>query len=248
MSGEHEKPAGNNPAAGSGKAGNKPGGPLVIGVILLLCALLGFGIATQVRRTADGDSLAGLRPDDLVQILDGLQQREDDLTAEISSQESALAKLQAGGASSGQALAEAQRQAQQLGILAGTVAAHGPGIRILIGDPARSVSPEVLLGAVQELRNAGAEAQQIDHVRIGVSSAFTGDRSQVLLDGAPLSRPMVIIAIGDPPTLAAAMAIPGGVIDSIKRTGATIEVTQSDLVVVDALRPQHTPQYARPAG
>jgi uncharacterized protein YlxW (UPF0749 family) len=220
----------------------------VIGVILLLCALLGFGIATQVRRTADGDSLAGLRPDDLVQILDGLQQREDDLTAEISSLESTLAKLRAGGASSGQALAEAQRQAQQLGILAGTVAAHGPGIRITISDPAHSVAPEVLLGAVQELRNAGAEAQQIDHIRIGVSSAFTGDRSQLLLDGRALSRPMVIVAIGDPPTLAAAMAIPGGVIDSIKRTGATVEVTQSDLVVVDALRPQHDPQYARPTG
>jgi uncharacterized protein YlxW (UPF0749 family) len=228
--------------------GNHLGGPLVAGVILLLCALLGFGIATQVRRTAAGDSLAAMRPDDLVQILDGLQQREDDLNSEVVALQSTLARLRVGGASSGQALAEAQRQAEQLGILAGTVAAHGPGIRITIADPAKSVEPEVLLDAVQELRNAGAEAQQIDGIRIGMDSAFTGDRSQILLDGTPVTRPILIVAIGDPPTLAAAMAIPGGVVDSVKRTGARIEVTQSNTVVVDALRPVRTPQYARPTG
>jgi uncharacterized protein YlxW (UPF0749 family) len=220
----------------------------VIGVILVLCALLGFGIATQVRRTAAGDSLATMRPDDLVQIQDGLQQREDDLNAEVAALAGTLARLRAGGASSGQALAEAQRQAEQLGILAGTVAAHGPGVRITIGDPAHSVAPEVLLDAVQELRNAGAEAQQIDRIRIGMNSAFTGDRSEIRLDGVVVGRPIVILAIGDPPTLAAAMAIPGGVVDSVKRTGATITVTQSDTVVIDALRAVHPPQYARPTG
>ncbi|MDQ6657941.1 MAG: DUF881 domain-containing protein [Actinomycetota bacterium] len=228
--------------------GNRTGGPLVSLLILGLCALLGFGIATQVRRTAAGDTLATLRPDDLVQILDGLQQRQEDVDTQIRTLSATLARLQAGGASSAEALAEAKRQAGQLGILAGTVAAHGPGVKISIGDPARSVSPEVLLAVIQELRNAGAEAMQLNGIRIGMDSAFTGSTVKLVLDGKVISQPFVIVAIGDPPTLSAAMAIPGGVVDSVRRTGATIVVAQAQIVTVGSLRAQRVPQYARPAG
>jgi len=69
-----------------------------------------------------------------------------------------------------------------------------------------------------------------------------------MVDGRTLSPPLRIRAIGDAPTLSAALAIPGGVIDSVKRTGAGIRVGQAVTVVIDALRAQRTPQYARPAG
>lgn len=76
MTGEHragataDQPTGPVPQGRPESGGNRTGGPLVSLLILGLCALLGFGIATQVRRTAAGDTLATLRPDDLVQILD----------------------------------------------------------------------------------------------------------------------------------------------------------------------------------
>jgi uncharacterized protein YlxW (UPF0749 family) len=109
------------------------------------------------------------------------------------------------------------------------------------------VTPEVLLDAIQELRNAGAEAFQVGTVRIGVDSAFTGSGGSVSLDGTGLTAPYTITAIGDPPTLAAALAIPGGVLDTVRRAGGTMEVTQADSVVVDALRQAREPLYARPA-
>lgn len=101
---------------------------------------------------------------------------------------------------------------------------------------------------MQELRNAGAEAIQVNGIRIGMDSAFTGTNLRVALDGKAISQPYVIVAIGDPPTLSAAMAIPGGVVDSVRRTGATIVVAQSQIITVGSLRPQRAPQYARPAG
>lgn len=233
---------------GGVRSGNRTGGPVTAGLIVVLCAALGFGLAVQVRRTAAGDTLGSLRAADLVQILDGLQQREDELTQEIRTQQDTLQKLQAGGASSGQALQEAERQAAALGILTGTVAAHGQGIVVTIKDPSGSVLPEVLLGAMQELRNAGAEAVQVGAVRIGVNSSFIGQRGAIVLDGVRLSQPYRIVAIGDAPTLAAALAIPGGVVDSVRRTGATAEVAQAQDVVIDALRAPQAPQYARPTG
>jgi uncharacterized protein YlxW (UPF0749 family) len=217
-------------------------------LVALLCALLGFALVIQVRRTVSGDALSTARPDDLVALLDSLQHREDDLTAEIADLQAILGRLQSSGASTAEALAEAERQADALGILTGTVPAQGPGVQIVIADPTGTVPPEVLLDAIQELRNAGAEAIQVNDVRIGVDSAFTGTAGKILLDDSSLSAPYRISAIGDPPTLSAAMAIPGGVQDTVRRAGGTMTVNQSDSVLVSALRPPRTPLYARPAG
>ena len=216
-------------------------------VVALLCALLGFAVVLQVQRTAAGDTLATARPDDLVQILDGLQRREDDLNVEIAELQATLGRLQQSGASSEEALAEAERQAEALGILTGTVPATGPGVNIVIQDPDRRIPPEVMLDAIQELRNAGAEAFQVGGVRIGVDSAFTGSDGAIAVDGSTLTAPYTVSAIGDPPTLAAALAIPGGVFDTVRRAGGSMDVAQSDSVTIDALRPPETPLYARPA-
>ena len=217
-------------------------------VVALLCAVLGFGVALQVRRTAAGDTLATVRPDDLVQILDGLQKREDELRAEIRDLTETLDRLRSAGASSAAALEEAQRRAEALGILTGTVPAQGQGVRITISDPTGSVPPEVLLDVVQELRNAGAEAFSVGPVRIGMDSAFDGAAGAVSVDGTLLESPYVIEAIGDPPTLSAALAIPGGVVDTVRRAGGTIDVEQVDDLTIEVLRPARAPLYARPAG
>lgn len=213
-----------------------------------LCALLGFGIVVQVQRVSDGDTLSSARPQDLVAILDGLQRRSGDLTAEITDLQKTLATLRSGGASSAAALAEAQRRVEALAILAGTAVAVGPGVQMTVNDPNTGIPPEVLLAALQELRNAGAEAVQVNNVRIGVDSAFTGTVGQITLDRTALTAPYVILAIGDPPTLTAAMNIPGGVSDTVKRATGSLQVTPLDTVRIDALRVPGPNTYAQPAG
>ncbi|SDP11477.1 Uncharacterized conserved protein YlxW, UPF0749 family [Nakamurella panacisegetis] len=217
-------------------------------LVAVLCAALGFAVVVQVRRTAAGDTLVSARPDDLVQILDGLQRREDDLNKEIADLQATLTRLRSSGASSAEALAEADRQAQALGILTGTVAAAGPGVRITMNDPEHQIPPELLLDAVEELRNAGAEAYQVGPVRIGVDSSFGGSAGAVTLDGTKLTAPYTLLAIGDPPTLAAALAIPGGVLDTVRRAGGTMTTSQAPQITISALRPARTPLYARAAG
>ena len=250
------------PDAAAGRRAGRPAPPMPGGpshrilsrgalskvAVAALCAVLGFGGVIQVRRTAAGDTLASARPDDLVQILDGLQRREDDLNKENAELQDTLARLKGSGLSSAEALAEANRQAAALGILTGTVAAAGPGVRVVMNDPAHRIPPELLLDALEELRNAGAEAFQFGPVRVGVDSAFSGSGGAVTLDGAALSAPYVVLAIGDPPTLAAALAIPGGVLDTVRRAGGTMVTSQSSEIEIQALRAARKPLYARPAG
>jgi uncharacterized protein YlxW (UPF0749 family) len=70
----------------------------------------------------------------------------------------------------------------------------------------------------------------------------------VTVDGVALKGPYTVAAIGDPPTLAAALAIPGGVLDTVARAGGTMTTVQSTKIAIRALRPAHAPLYARPAG
>ena len=224
--------------------GSSQRGPTIL--IALLCLALGVAIATQVRRTHAGDTLGDQRPQDLVVLLDGLQQREAGLEQEIAAAEATLSTLRADGNSSAAALGEARRRAGALAVLAGTVPVRGPGLEMTITDPERALTPETLLDVLQELRGAGAEAIQFGPVRIGVDSAFTGEAAAVQVDGSTLDTPIRVLAIGDPPTLMAALNIPGGVVDTVRRDGGAVTLRQNPVVLITALRSVAEPEYARP--
>jgi uncharacterized protein YlxW (UPF0749 family) len=215
-------------------------------LIGLLCLLLGFAFAVQVRSTDTGKQYSSAREEDLVGILDELNAREDRLRQQITEQRTALAQLNGSDSRSSTALQEARQRAQAIGILNGTVAAQGPGLRMVIRDPGDAVRVADLLDAIEELRGAGAETMQIDDVRVGVSSAVTGDPGALLLDGRPIGAPYQVLVIGSPPDLQTAMNIPGGVVQRISSRGGSVDISQEQEVVVDALRPLDQPQYAAP--
>jgi uncharacterized protein YlxW (UPF0749 family) len=216
---------------------------VLIGVLTML---LGFAIAVQVRSTDTATRLASAREEDLVRILDELNAREDRLRQQIAEQRAALDQLNSSDSRSATALEEARQRAEAIGILNGTLAAQGPGIRMTVHDPGGAVRVADLLDAIEELRGAGAETMQIDAVRVGVSTAVTGDPGALRLDGRLLTAPYEILAIGSPQNLETAMNIPGGVVQRISGRGGSVAITQEHRVVVDALRPLDRPQYASP--
>lgn len=227
----------------------------VFGVLaVLLCLVLGIAIATQVRQTDSGDALDTARPADLLVLLDSLQQREAALNREVTDLQRTLAELQASGSSDQAAIENARARLAALSILIGTVPATGPGVTLTIGDPSSGVAAETMLDVINELRAAGAEAMEIrgsgggdqSSVRIGVDTWVVGPAGALVVDSTTLNPPYSIVAIGDPPTLAAAMNIPGGAMDSIERVGGSMVIQQSDRVDVTALRQPKPRQYAQP--
>ncbi|OSC39703.1 DUF881 domain-containing protein [Mycobacterium decipiens] len=224
---------------------------LVFGTLaIVLCLVLGVAIVTQVRQTESGDALETARPADLLVLLDSLRQREATLNAEVTELQNTLNALQASGNTDQAAIESAQARLAALSILVGAVGATGPGIRVTIDDPGPGVAPEVMIDVINELRAAGAEAIQINDaqqsVRVGVDTWVVGVPGSLTVDTKTLSPPYLILAIGDPPTLAAAMNIPGGADDSVKRVGARMSVQQADRVDVTALRQPKQHQYAQP--
>jgi uncharacterized protein YlxW (UPF0749 family) len=216
-----------------------------IGALFLL---LGFAVALQVRSTAETDGLSTARESDLVRILDDLTARNERLTAEARDLQATRDQLVSGSGSGTAALDDARARAQALGILAGTVAAEGPGIVVTVTDPGGKVDAAALLDAVEELRDAGAEALQVGSVRVVASTAFVDGRpGTVFVDGTSVAAPYTVLAIGDPRTLSSALRIPGGVVESLHNLGADASVAERDSLSITALRPDSAPQYARPS-
>ena len=216
--------------------------------IAILFVLLGLGLALQVRSNAQFDGLSTARETDLVGILDDLTARNERLAAEERDLQATRDQLANGTDRSVTALAEALKRAQTLGILAGTVAAQGPGLTVTVTDPQGKVDAATVLDAVEELRDAGAEALQIGSVRVVASTFFLDARpGTVVADGTTLTAPYTLLAIGDPRTMSAALRIPGGVVETLRGLGADAAVVEAATVTVSALRPASTPQYARPA-
>jgi uncharacterized protein YlxW (UPF0749 family) len=217
-------------------------------LIGLILAVLGFALVTQLRTAKQSSRFASARQEDLVRILDDLTARGERLRVEIQDLERTRDRLTGSGGADAAALEASRRRQDVLRILAGTVAATGPGIEVTIKDPEHAVTSDVLLNTMQELRDAGAEALQVNDVRLTASSWFSDAGGAVLADGTRLRAPYVFRAIGDPHTLSDAMGIPGGVIDAVTgRSGASTAVVERAKVVVDALRPLSAPRYARAA-
>ncbi|GAA1184407.1 DUF881 domain-containing protein [Ornithinimicrobium humiphilum] len=214
-------------------------------VAAMLLALLGIALVAQVRST-DEAGLRQLRQAELVALLDNVTGRVDALQQEVVQLEADRLRLQGEQGGEAAAVAAAERL-ESYAILAGTVPVQGPGVTIYVNDPEGGVTQTMMLDAIQELRDAGAEAIQIGAERV-VASTWVGTDAEgrVTLDGAPLVPPYRIVAIGDSHTLAAAMAIPGGFSDSLRGVGATVNVVEDDDLLVDALHPAQEPRYARP--
>jgi uncharacterized protein YlxW (UPF0749 family) len=220
-------------------------------VAALLLGVLGFAAAVQVRANQGAD-LSGLRQSDLVRILDDVSERAARLRTEARELQEARDRVTGGSDSTLAALEEARERTRVLGILAGTVPAEGPGIELTISDPGDQVSSDVLIDALQELRDAGAEAVQIgtvggSAVRVVASTAIVDVEGGVQVDGTVLEPPYRFRVIGDPGTLATALDIPGGVIDVLRQRDAQGTISQLDSVEISSLRAAPSPRYARPA-
>lgn len=236
-----DSPRAETPAAPGRRAVSLP--------LALVTALLGFLLATQFQAGDDLNvRLAGEREADLARILSDLTISEDQVRDEIVELRVRLESAR-GAAGQEQILIDAARQqVDALRIMLGLVAAKGPGIVARVSDPEGAVGPDVLLDAIEELRDAGAEAIDVNGVRIVASSAFGGAPGGVTISGTRIGAPYEISAIGGAETLDQALRIPGGVVDSIgARDGATIVIEQRRELRIASLRPAPRFTYASPS-
>ena len=214
-------------------------------VVAVLVGVLAFAAVTQARITGKDDTYAGLRQSELIQALNGLQSASRKAERDISDLEATRNRLRNSTQRRTTALEQATTEVKTLGVLAGTVPATGPGIRITVQDPKGGLSLNHLLDGVEELRNAGVEAIEInDKVRVIAQTSFEDVSGGVRVDGVVLKPPYVIDAIGNAGTLAGALQFQGGFSDDVALDGGSVKVKKEDRIDVTVTRTPARPRYA----
>ncbi|WP_446684998.1 DUF881 domain-containing protein [Kitasatospora kifunensis] len=217
-------------------------------VVALLLFALGLGLAIQVRSTNDHSALRGARQEDLVRILDELDSRQQRLQQEKAQLDQSLTQLESSSNQAKEAQEQTRQKALELGVLAGTVKASGPGIVLTVDDPQGQVKADMLLDTLQELRAAGAEAIQINDVRVVAHTYFTDLPSGgVAIDGKKVAQPYHFTVIGNPQDLTPALNIPGGIVRTLEKEQVGTNISEQQKVTVDALAVPGSAQFAKPA-
>ena len=225
-----------------------PGRGQILAAVILF--VVGAAGVMQIKSNAADDTYASARREDLIQLLDGLSEESRRLEGEIAQLEQTRSNLQSGADTQRVARDEARKHFDELSILAGTAAAQGPGIRMRIADPKAAVDSGVLLDAVEEMRDAGAEVIEVNNtIRIVGSTWFGADDRGLVIDGKPVGRPITFEVIGDPNSLEEAARFRGGIVSEITgpKIGGQVQIERESRLVIESLHTTRENQYARPA-
>lgn len=213
----------------------------------VLMALLGFAAVTQVRVTGTEERYAGLREQELIELLSALSGTRQRTEAEIDRLERVAADLRDDTTSRRTALDQAEGEVDDLSILAGLVPVTGPGIRITITEVDGRVRQASLLDTIQELRTVGAEAIAINGtVRVVAQTSFAETDGGFTVDGEQVEAPYVIDVIGEPGVLSSAIGFALGPKQQLAEDGAEIQVQELRAVDIEVVTTADEPSFAVP--
>lgn len=212
----------------------------------ILLGGLAFAMVVQLSGRDDTD-YSGVRKGELVELLKSLDSANDRANNQVEELTADRDELLSTTERSEKAAEQLTKQAEDLAILAGTVGASGPGVRLSIEDPDNEIDAAVLLDGIEELRDAGAEVIAINGTaRVVAQTYFLDDGQSVRVGGREIKRPFVIEAIGDRSTLAEAVRFRGGLLDNVENRGGTLTIKTSAKVTITALADVKPPEYAQP--
>ena len=226
----------------------RPGrGQIVVAVLLALTSML---VVLTIRSQANQPVHSNLRREELIQLLDNIQAETRRLETDVKDLQTTRDRLATGAAGAQAAQEESQKRLGVLQIVGGTIPVHGPGVRIQIMDPQQKVTPELLLDALEELRDAGAEVIEFDDSVRVVASTWLGldDQGRIIADGKVLAAPFVIDAIGDPATLEAGARFRGGLVSQVEgaRVQGSVSIERSDAIVIKSVVTPRENKFALP--
>ncbi len=158
-------------------------------------------------------------------------------------------------AAQGQSLTAAmRRELDALRIALGLKAMEGPGVLVTMRDAVKQppgsspivVTYQDIVGVINELWAAGAEAVAVNNQRVAATTGFGQVGGTVLVNTQRLEAPFVITALGDPGTLEGALNIKGGLVEALRAIGLGVGVARQDRLQVPALAQPARFEHARP--
>ena len=165
------------------------------GTLAIALLLLGFLIAAQVSAQAPAAQYSTLERPGLIQTIQDLQRRHDDLAAAIVATRSQLAAVREGGQGRQSDLIALNQQLQQAQLAAGFTAMQGAGGYVYLSDGAQPpgisgnpadyrIDAADIRTVVNGLWRCGAEAIAINKERVVTTTAVVDVGGSILVNSA----------------------------------------------------------------
>ena len=238
--------------------GNKLTGMVIVA---LLALFIGLVLAIQIRTTAGNDQ-GGLVPVAKLRSyeteLKNLRADREEALALLADAQERLSAIEKEKAAEDDFISGLVDDIDKNRMAAGLTDVHGPGVIITIKDPAQAdeyygdfsviaYNSDLLLSLVNKLREAGAEAISINEIRIVATSEISLASTNININGTPTASPYTVKAIGNPATLANALTIRGGIIETMRKSfNLTVDVEQSEDIPIGKYTGVISFKYASP--
>lgn len=221
-----------------------------IGITLgIMCLILTFGVTLQIRTMNSASSTASqtLADNELRDSVLKWKERYDNISEELKRAEKVLEGVRQTATQDNVTASAKEEELKKNQTMLGLTDVKGSGIVIelqdgkldnsflTIAEPSKVlVHYEDLLSLVNELRNSGAEAIQINGQRIVNTSAITCEGTVIKINGERIGSPFTIKAIGSQALLYGQITREGSYLNTMKDTGVdVVSVTQEDEITIE---------------
>lgn len=210
----------------------------------VMCLLLTVALCVQIRTMNSANSTVSqtLADNELRDQVLRMKDRYDEALRNLENAQKELEQVRV-EATQNDATAETKEQElKENNMLLGTTDVVGDGVEVVLQDVAEQNSSiglsyqlihySDIQRVVNELKNAGAEAIEINGQRIVPTSSITCEGNIIKINGERVGSPFVIRAIGSQSLLYGGLSRVGSILDAISEAGNTATITKVDNITI----------------
>ena len=213
----------------------KFGKALVFGI---LCLILTFAITVQLRVSSlsESESSQTKITDKLKDEIFRLNDENVKLAEKFQNTTSELDDARNQAAQNDSSSKDTSELIKKYTIVSGKTDVTGQGIIIKYKPSDNEAKADIvkdLRDIVNEIKNAGAEAIEINNQRIVGTTAIEMVKNKIEINDTEVSGNFIIKAIGDSNLMYSGLIRPGGTIENIKESGVSIEINSENAIKIN---------------
>ena len=230
---------------------------LTLGIV---CMVLAMAICIQIKTVDNSNTTVSqtLTSNELRDQILKQKEKYDKSVVELENTEKKLEEMRVQATKNDDQALKIEEQIKLDNILLGLTDVKGSGIEIVLKDN-DIVKRENIIGAdnlqfyiihagdlitvINDLKNAGAEAIEVNGQRIVNSSSIYCAGNVIKINGEKITSPITIKAIGEPDLLYGSMNILGGYIQLLRETGISVDIKKSNNIEIGKYEGVIKPQF-----
>ena len=225
----------------------------------VMCMILTLTLVVQIRTTNSANQVVSqtFTSNDLRDQVLKWKEKYDYTYSELQTSEKRLEEVRQWASENTEGSMEKEEELRKNNILIGLTDVTGEGVIVILKDnntvtaDSNILDPSMvivhmpdILGVINELKNAGAEAISINDQRVVSTTSLTCEGNIININGEKISSPFVIKAIGSSIYMNSALTRAGGTIEYLNRY-IQVSVKTSNNITIGKYTGVLNPKYIK---